>query len=758
PSARRASKGASKGASARQQVLAAQQQLTSEDESSDADSVTRCLCGEQHHVGLMVQCDKCEVWQHCDCVGLIEKDIPDQYYCELCKPENHTFAKGHGRSKRVYNPNGPKDTVNKKSPKKRTTMNSRETSVPLSDAILHRGTAKSNSGDDNADSTASRTSKRRRKVDSQSKDDEDDELQDAKSQRSTSPASSRNSNPSRKRETSKSSSVDSTTSNGVKRSRSGSPIVPRSSPPSSSAAATAYETRTYESDNEASSPGSAGGPPSAGKKRRRTDKTPQSCRGSASANDEDAKVDSVDSLEDALFVKEELSDVEALLGADDDDLDYVNIKTGSILPEPAKEHVSPPSTKASGRSTSPAHSTGKRLSSGSRKNPTATQQSPSKPRDNNSLSHTPALHAPSTRQRSRTSTPQPADSLNAAAAAAGPSSHDRDRSRCSSPPARVRYPSSRMSFSEMDRRAKQILEYISRLQVEMADKKDELVGADADVEASGEATGAVGSIHVPVVVVEADGEGLVAHVKALNLNSSDDKDEKVIKESKASLSTLIPHIIETTDMEVDMVHPEVSQFENASSSSATIIPLDGLRPVSSSPVTANATATTPSSVDPNSILLQPSLSSSSTCSTISSTTTILSSDADVTDATPRGPSPAVATSDLTSIEMMDKLARELINFQRKFGGNHKDSRFAGSSTAPSHSVFATNGLSSVTTANATTPLSSPLSLLPHHHHNTRDRMRSCERSADPDRDVVESLLMMGADLGASGAGRRVAVR
>ncbi|KAI9317893.1 hypothetical protein BX666DRAFT_1856358 [Dichotomocladium elegans] len=46
----------------------------------------------------MVQCDQCEVWQHCDCVGLEEKDIPEQYYCEECKPENHSVVRmAHGR-------------------------------------------------------------------------------------------------------------------------------------------------------------------------------------------------------------------------------------------------------------------------------------------------------------------------------------------------------------------------------------------------------------------------------------------------------------------------------------------------------------------------------------------------------------------------------------------------------------------------------------------------------------------------------------
>ncbi|KAG0180900.1 hypothetical protein DFQ28_001024 [Apophysomyces sp. BC1034] len=78
---------------------------TSEEESSDGGSVTRCVCGDQHNVGLMVQCDKCEVWQHCDCVGLTEEEIPDHYYCDLCQPENHQLIKTHGRMKRTYQPN-----------------------------------------------------------------------------------------------------------------------------------------------------------------------------------------------------------------------------------------------------------------------------------------------------------------------------------------------------------------------------------------------------------------------------------------------------------------------------------------------------------------------------------------------------------------------------------------------------------------------------------------------------------------------------
>ncbi|CAO3622702.1 unnamed protein product [Mucor fragilis] len=52
----------------------------------------------------MVQCDKCEVWQHCECIGLVQARLPDQYYCDQCQPENHQIVKtSSGRSKRLYN-------------------------------------------------------------------------------------------------------------------------------------------------------------------------------------------------------------------------------------------------------------------------------------------------------------------------------------------------------------------------------------------------------------------------------------------------------------------------------------------------------------------------------------------------------------------------------------------------------------------------------------------------------------------------------
>ncbi|KAK4512381.1 uncharacterized protein ATC70_003079 [Mucor velutinosus] len=113
-------------------------QSTSDENSSDGGSITRCVCGETHSVGLMVQCDKCEVWQHCECMGLEQPDIPDHYYCEQCKPENHKSLRQHnGRTKRQY-VSTERAAAIVKAPKKRMTLNSREASMSLEDVLAAR--------------------------------------------------------------------------------------------------------------------------------------------------------------------------------------------------------------------------------------------------------------------------------------------------------------------------------------------------------------------------------------------------------------------------------------------------------------------------------------------------------------------------------------------------------------------------------------------------------------------------------------------
>ncbi|KAG1451569.1 hypothetical protein G6F56_008052 [Rhizopus delemar] len=103
-------------------VILSEEEEEEEDESVEDESVTRCVCGKQHSIGLMVCCDDCEVWQHCECMGLEEEDIPDQYFCEQCRPDDHIEIKGYDK---YYKPS--------KLVKKRSTLNSRVASTPPED-------------------------------------------------------------------------------------------------------------------------------------------------------------------------------------------------------------------------------------------------------------------------------------------------------------------------------------------------------------------------------------------------------------------------------------------------------------------------------------------------------------------------------------------------------------------------------------------------------------------------------------------------
>lgn len=94
----------------------------------EEDEITRCICGQDELTndsinpelstflkrtykieidqGLFIQCEKCSVWQHGYCVGLFEShDVPDEYWCESCKPEFHILVNNDGYSKRtLYKP------------------------------------------------------------------------------------------------------------------------------------------------------------------------------------------------------------------------------------------------------------------------------------------------------------------------------------------------------------------------------------------------------------------------------------------------------------------------------------------------------------------------------------------------------------------------------------------------------------------------------------------------------------------------------
>lgn len=81
-----------------------------EDEPVEGADITRCICGHQEYPGpplsednksrtnassddaggLFIQCDKCSVWQHGGCVGIMDEEkTPEDYFCELCEKRLH---------------------------------------------------------------------------------------------------------------------------------------------------------------------------------------------------------------------------------------------------------------------------------------------------------------------------------------------------------------------------------------------------------------------------------------------------------------------------------------------------------------------------------------------------------------------------------------------------------------------------------------------------------------------------------------------
>ncbi|KAK4054354.1 Histone deacetylase complex subunit [Microbotryomycetes sp. JL221] len=92
-------------------------------EEPEDDGITRCVCGDDSELepaahrhlresdqlqptdeelssGLMIECDTCKCWQHGPCVGLYnEAECPDRYFCEQCKPTWHGMG---GVLKKTY--------------------------------------------------------------------------------------------------------------------------------------------------------------------------------------------------------------------------------------------------------------------------------------------------------------------------------------------------------------------------------------------------------------------------------------------------------------------------------------------------------------------------------------------------------------------------------------------------------------------------------------------------------------------------------
>jgi len=49
----------------------------------------RCVCSNEDDDGFTIQCEDCLVWQHAVCVGITKENVPESYFCDLCRSDLH---------------------------------------------------------------------------------------------------------------------------------------------------------------------------------------------------------------------------------------------------------------------------------------------------------------------------------------------------------------------------------------------------------------------------------------------------------------------------------------------------------------------------------------------------------------------------------------------------------------------------------------------------------------------------------------------
>ncbi|EED17509.1 transcriptional regulator (Cti6), putative [Talaromyces stipitatus ATCC 10500] len=196
-----------------------------DEEENDDEEITRCLCGQQEYPGLppsrrsatgrhrqqaggkdntlakdeadplsddigsmFIQCDSCKVWQHGGCVGIMDEAMsPDEYFCEECRKDLHKItAESNGQHSSQYLPVAPvfsPDSSSRESssdiarrsrdsrsrqaenPKRRSTMNSRDAAYD-EEELLRRAIEESKEDSRMSnDETSSRRTKRSRSDD-----------------------------------------------------------------------------------------------------------------------------------------------------------------------------------------------------------------------------------------------------------------------------------------------------------------------------------------------------------------------------------------------------------------------------------------------------------------------------------------------------------------------------------------------------------------------------------------------------------------
>ncbi|KAG0021814.1 hypothetical protein BGZ80_001642 [Entomortierella chlamydospora] len=399
------------------------------EEEEDDGGQTRCVCNQQHHEGVMIQCETCKVWQHCPCVGLGNGEVtPDKYYCDSCRPENHPYRVQDGQlapsSKRAYHTPSTISAGSKaKVSKKRSTISKDASHLTepeqgsddnASETMLSNKASKGAS--DNLSNGYNRASKRRKRTESNmdedglandgiaySPDNEDCEDNyipdyDQESHADAANISLKAMGKNKISRSSKSKKVKTSATHSLP----GSPqdFIDDSSEPHDGQAAEPSETPSPQQQTSRRVNGKKG----------------------ARLSENDAITAMTPSVKRKKVNKSETPQHEESLPT----ADHSDELNRAFANESSMEPLTTPGTSNDSHST--PHSTTKRA--GSRRG----------------HAHTVCPDTPTP-----TGTPQPMQPA---------------------PPAKVKYPSSRMSLKDMNKRAQQLLEYIGRVQAEMAELKN----------------------------------------------------------------------------------------------------------------------------------------------------------------------------------------------------------------------------------------------------------------------------------------------
>ncbi|KAF9351924.1 hypothetical protein BGX26_010159 [Mortierella sp. AD094] len=98
-------------------TVADEDEDSGENEDDDEDAgIIRCICNYTDDDGFTIQCERCFVWQHAVCVGIVQSNVPDEYLCELCSPRPVDRKRANEIQRRR---NGALERKKEKSPSRR---------------------------------------------------------------------------------------------------------------------------------------------------------------------------------------------------------------------------------------------------------------------------------------------------------------------------------------------------------------------------------------------------------------------------------------------------------------------------------------------------------------------------------------------------------------------------------------------------------------------------------------------------------------